>query len=572
MDIVGFFQNNIQNILMLVISAISFFVGAFVYRKKKKDVSSKYFALAAVSIGLWVASRAFLQLSDIDGLASFWGYFLFYPTVIIAISLFYFSVYVGNEKRIIGKLAHINILIPWFFLVFITLIPGCFLFYGYNICGVYNSVQETTSGINEVVYGQAFKLFFAPVMFIYLLANFPILCFTYRRAPSELKIKLRYIIIGMLFSILAAIIANILLPVLGKTNFISLGPLAVVVLVVTVGYALLREDLWDLKLVLTEVLTLSILLFLLFDIVLGEYEINILFFKAVSFVLMLFFSWYLIKGIFREFRAKEHMKDLTLQLKIANERLKEIDVEKSEFVSIATHQLRTPLTVIKGYASMILEGSFGALENDKHKEIMQKILSAGERLVAMIEDFLNLSRIESGEMKYHFAKIDLIKLIEDIIEEFKASVEGAQSQIHIHKDDASFFVLADSLKIRQVFNNLIDNAIKYSARGEPIDVTLSRREEHVLVAVHDRGIGIAKEVLPKLFQKFSRVHGIPKLHKEGRGLGLYVAKQIVTAHKGRIWVESPGEGMGSTFFVELPDAEKLETRREVKELVTTIES
>ncbi|HEY4506500.1 MAG TPA: ATP-binding protein [Candidatus Paceibacterota bacterium] len=238
------------------------------------------------------------------------------------------------------------------------------------------------------------------------------------------------------------------------------------------------------------------------------------------------------------------------EIQIANARLKELDKQKSEFVSIASHQLRSPLTAIKGYSSMILEGSFGEI-NDKARGAIDRIFQSSQRLVLIIEDFLNLSRIEQGRMQYEWATIELRKLVEGVIAEMEGPLKDAQLSIDFSHDNQEYNITADEGKVRQVVTNIIDNAIKYTKHG---GITLKIKKDSdtrkILLEITDTGIGIPPDVTPKLFQKFSRAEDAGKANIMGTGLGLYVAKQIMLAHRGNIWVDSEGAGKGSTFYLE----------------------
>ncbi len=241
------------------------------------------------------------------------------------------------------------------------------------------------------------------------------------------------------------------------------------------------------------------------------------------------------------------------QIKIANEKLKELDRQKTEFVSIASHQLRSPLTAIKGYSSMLLEGSFGPV-GEKAREAIDRVFQSSQKLVLVIEDFLNISRIELGTMKYEWGNVDFEKMTSDIVGDVRHNLEQNGLQINFKAFPApvgTYTITADSGKISQVVSNLIDNANKYTKQGG-IDITLSKEGNAIRLTVKDTGVGIDPTTMPKLFAKFSRSNDAGKINIKGTGLGLYVAKQIVDAHHGKIWAESEGVGKGSTFIVELP--------------------
>jgi signal transduction histidine kinase len=230
--------------------------------------------------------------------------------------------------------------------------------------------------------------------------------------------------------------------------------------------------------------------------------------------------------------------------------LADLDRMKTEFVSIASHQLRTPITAIKGYASMLLEGSFGHVDN-KVKDAIAVVFDSSQKLVSVVEDFLNITRIELGKMKYDMALFNFKELTERVIGELKPTIERKGIKLNFSADAGPHQISGDTGKISQVISNLIDNSLKYTPKGE-VDINVRRYDNKIELSVKDSGVGIAPEVLPKLFEKFIRADDAGQTNISGTGLGLYVAKQIVEAHNGRIWAESEGPGKGSTFYVDFP--------------------
>jgi len=261
-------------------------------------------------------------------------------------------------------------------------------------------------------------------------------------------------------------------------------------------------------------------------------------------------------------RLYEEMKDFskTLQkevnrqtqsLRDANIRLEQLDKAKSEFISLASHQLRTPLSIIKGYISMILEGTWGET-NQKQKEHLEKVYLSNERLIKLVEDLLTVSRIESGRLEFDLQPLALDNLTESIVKEFSQLV--AKKGIYLKYVKSKKLlpkVKADPLKIRQVIQNLIDNALHYTKKGGAT-VSLKTEKNKVVFSIQDTGIGISSEEQVTLFEKFSRGKGVTRMHTEGTGLGLYLAAKLIQAHQGKIWVESEGKGQGSAFYFELP--------------------
>jgi len=241
----------------------------------------------------------------------------------------------------------------------------------------------------------------------------------------------------------------------------------------------------------------------------------------------------------------------TAQLKEANIELQKLDKAKSDFISIASHQLRTPLTAIKGFTSMILEGSYGRVTNVV-RDKLEKILESSERLVRLVNDLLDLSHMEGGKIEYHFDKVDFDAMVKSVVEELTPQAEKKKLKFKWATPDENIWVWADEQKLRQVAMNLIDNAIKYTPQGS-VEVTLARVDGNVQMAVKDTGMGMKEGEAENLFQKFVRGQEASRYHTEGAGIGLYVARQLIEAQKGQVWAESEGENKGSTFFIKMPE-------------------
>ena len=339
-----------------------------------------------------------------------------------------------------------------------------------------------------------------------------------------------------------------------NTAFVPYAPLFILPIFLGAAYAILRHHLFNVEVIATEILTFIILVANFVQVFFAESR-TALFVSVGTFIFLLAFGILLIRSVIKEVEAREKIELLASDLEVANERLKELDQRKSEFVSLASHQLRAPLTAIKGYASLLVEGSFGVL-SAKAKEATERIFESSNRLVAIVEDFLTISRIEQNRLEYHFERTDMQKIVGTIVEEMKqtAQQKGVSLSLVVpDKEKDSFVANVDAGKISQVVGNVINNAIQYAPQGT-IVVTLSKNsvKKMILIAVKDNGVGMTKETIDKLFQKFSRADDASKTSTTGTGLGLYVASQLVQAHQGRIWAESAGKDKGSTFFVELP--------------------
>jgi len=317
------------------------------------------------------------------------------------------------------------------------------------------------------------------------------------------------------------------------------------------GYAILRYQLFDVKVIATQILIFAGWTFILIRVLLAESSRE----QVANSILLagtILLGIFLIKSVKREVKQREHIELLATDLQKANNRLTELDRQKSEFVSFATHQLRAPLTAMKGYASLILEGDMGHVPKEA-MEAVSRIFESSKTLASIVDDYLNVTRIELGSMKYAFETIDLKQLVQDVIGESKPNIDKTKLKFSFNAEESGsdYRITADRDKLKQVILNLVDNSLKYTPSGS-IDVTLKydRKVHKFVFMIKDTGVGIAPETMPRLFQKFSRAENANKTNIKGTGLGLYVAKEIINAHHATIKVESPGEGKGSSFIVE----------------------
>ena len=230
-------------------------------------------------------------------------------------------------------------------------------------------------------------------------------------------------------------------------------------------------------------------------------------------------------------------------------RLKELERVRQDFVANVSHELRTPLTTIKGYAETLLEG---ALKEDVAFQFTQVIKKHADRLTKIVEDLLMLSRIESKEFRLEKKIVSPQDLVNDVIDYVRQSADKKRISIHKSEMAPSLKVEADRNYLEQVLINLIDNAIKYTPDGGRITISVVEKEgQEVEFSVRDNGIGIPKEDMPRIFERFYRVDKGRSKESGGTGLGLSIVKHLVQAHGGRVWVESR-LGEGSTFSFTLP--------------------
>ncbi len=238
-------------------------------------------------------------------------------------------------------------------------------------------------------------------------------------------------------------------------------------------------------------------------------------------------------------------------LKEENSRLYKQNQIKSEWISIAAHQLRTSLSAIKWILKMFLDSDFGKL-TDEQGSFMQKAYDSNERMLALVQEMLSLNHTEDATLHYDIKPNNLIHIIESTVFDFTSESFKKNIQLLVLPTTKTIgLVPFDKEKIRVVIQNLIENAIKYSRPGDKIFVTVNSTDTDVVVSVKDTGIGIPKEEQEKIFQKFFRATNAKSKEEIGSGLGLYTTKTIIEQHGGKLWFEST-EGEGTQFHVSLP--------------------
>lgn len=231
--------------------------------------------------------------------------------------------------------------------------------------------------------------------------------------------------------------------------------------------------------------------------------------------------------------------------------LKELNQQKSEFLSFASHDLKSPIALMKQYATLIYDGTYK--EPTKVNETLLKIKTTADRAVNMVNTFLDLRKIEEGKMEYNFEKRNIVELVSGITGDF-ALLAKQQKNIEVSFNSSSpdIQVTLDTNTLRQVLQNFLDNSLKYTEQGW-IKVEVTAEQKTVLIKISDSGLGMDKELLPVLFEQFRRDPGVAK-KIQGTGLGLFISKQIVQSHHGDTWAESEGKGKGSQFYIRLPKA------------------
>lgn len=520
--------------------------GFLVILKNWREKVNWLFFLMTVSLFVWGAGYWQWQLADNYTDALFWIRVLSIGSLFIPIFFFHWITKFLNKTNS-----------TWFFTAVVYLVSIVITFFFSSDIFI-PTVREKMFFLFWPDAGPLYSFYLFIIYIGLVITSIYLLIKAYRTERAEDKRgQILYIIVGAILGFGG-----------GLSNFFlwynipipPYGTFLVCIFPFLFGYSIIRYKFFDVKSIAAEILVFFISIVLFVEIMLSTSTLQIIL-RGIFLLIVIIFGVFLVRSVYREVEQKEKIQKLAKDLAktnsdlaSANEKLKELDKQKTEFVSLASHQLRSPLTAIKGYSSMILEGDYGPLA-DKLKEAIGRIFESSQKLVLVIEDFLNITRIELGRIKYDLTEWSFNSLVKNVIGEQKPNIERRGLAFSYDEDAPEYKVYADQGKISQVISNLIDNSVKYTKQGsiavKVSGVTNKDGKKCVRVTVKDTGVGVASETMPHLFQKFSRAEDASKTNIIGTGLGLYVAKQIMDAHQGKIWAESEGKGHGSTFFVEL---------------------
>jgi signal transduction histidine kinase len=523
--------------IYLPVSIVIALLGVFVLWVGKNKLSNRLFFLLTTTISVWLLAVMMNWVSTDPYFVALYYKLALVGVVVPAIFVFFCYAFTGEVR--IPKAKILLVVLPLFpFLLF----SGTSL----NVKSI-----DTTSPQCDAVTGLLYWLI--PFLFLYYTVwSISILYKKYKKEGSVVRHQVILILSSFIFLFVWALVVNVLLQILGYEQYSLYSPIGVLVVILLMTYAIVKYQFLNTKLIFAQALVTGLIVLIGSQFFFIKSTVNY-FLVGMTFLLSTIGGYFLVKSVKKEVRQREEIERLAKGLEIANERLKQLDKMKSEFVSIASHQLRSPLTSIRGYASMLAEGSYGKMPQ-KQQEVAERIEESAKYMALSVEDYLNVSRIEAGNMKYEYSDFNLKELVEKITDELRpvALKKGLVMVFRSHCD-GSCRVHADIGKTRQIILNIIDNSMKYTRKGTVTVVAHDDpKAKKMLLTIQDTGVGMSSATLEEVFEKFVRAKNANSVNVTGTGLGLYVAKKMITDMGGHVWAESEGEGKGSTFHIEFP--------------------
>lgn len=512
---------------------ISILIGLLVF-SKNKSLESKLLLALVISFAMW----NFIDLvnwTNVDAriIMVSWSFMNFFFCLVAALTLYFAYVFLKKREPefwmlLLGVLPLV---------VYVILIPT-----GFNLTGFDLAICEAIEG-PLATYFHVLQVFYFIWLALFLIHE----CF---HDWKQKKKQALYLGLGIGFFIFSFYSGNLVADILDNWELEQYGLFGMLVFMMFLIYLIVRYQAFNMRLLGAQALTAAFVILIGTQFFFAATTVATIL-TTITFVLALVFAYFLIREVKKEVERKEELEALTSKLSVANTELKRLDSAKSEFISIASHQLRTPLTAIRGFLDLLLEGAYGTIE-PKVKDTLGKLTIANNRLMSLVENLLNISRIEAGRIQYQFAPTH----IEDIVNELEdmfvlAAKEKGLSFVVKHPRKPLPLLSLDAAKIRETISNLIDNAMKYTTEGS-VTLSYDYDAEHVRVMITDTGMGIDPKDLVHIFKKFERGTGAEKINVSSTGLGLYVGQKFAEAHGGTIRAESAGRGKGSRFILELP--------------------
>ncbi len=542
---------------------IALLFGIFVFLKSSRTLLGRILLLISISFSIWAILNLVVWITVNSIVYSFfWSFFEIFSILFYFLVLYFAYVFI-EEQDVSLK---IKLLFLVLFFPIITISSTKYYLFGFN---------ATTCDAIMNNYFLYYVYFLKGFTFLLVLALLFLKYLKYR----ENRIKKNKIIIvgmGLVFLLLSFLVTQYFGDLVSANlyNMEFYGVFAVNVFIAFLSYLILKYQAFDIKVIAGQFLTVAVWLTVFSQLFFVQNTFNLII-SIIMLVLATVFGYILFKSVKEEVVAGEKLNEASNKLLKINKKLEELDRAKSEFISIASHQLRTPLTSIKGFSSLILENTFGKIPI-KQKDAVEKVFVNNEKLVLLVEDMLNVSRLESGRLQYDFEETEIIPLISEVISNLKLYAKNKKIYLKLIKTKEKLpLVLADQRKTSEIIANLIDNAIKYTQEGGievsaenfdrsqrigKFEGTETLNKSWIRIKVKDTGIGMKEKDLTSIFEKFKKGPSEEDSENEtlvsGTGLGVYISRQMTHAMGGHLYAQSKGPSKGTTFILELPGITK----------------
>jgi len=524
--------------IIIFISVFIFGLGILVYLNNHKNRTNKLFLATVCGIIVWMISNFLENGTSNLTLASIALRLDFFSASILSYFwlLFCLNFPQPREKR------------PWFEKVLVV-VPAIF----FAAMSFSDLIIKNITVVNErVVFDEGILFIFYAV---YILAYMIIggcgyLVFTYYKSKDIQRTQILYVLLGLSISGSIAVVINLFLQPYIPVELFRLGTYAVIFVPAFTAYAIVTKKLFNIKIVATELLALTLWIILLIRTILSsnpqDFAINL----TIS-ICVTIFGILLIKNVIVEVEQSKEIKKAYEIEKQAHQDLIELDEAKTNFMLVTQHHLRTPLSVTAGFMDLLIKGNYGKIDSNA-LDIIKRSDESIRKEIEVVNDLLTVSSFQLGKGYVQFEQNVPIKdILEDIVKDLKPVADNQKIYLKFESIDPIPNISADKKQIRMALQNIIDNAIKYTKQGG-VDVKIKLEGDKVKIEIKDTGMGMTPEDQKELFKAFHRNKESWAANATGKGIGLFLTDQIIHAHSGKIWAESEGPGRGTIFSIELP--------------------
>lgn len=521
------FSDNVFGILIyyshLLPLVVSLFFAIFVFSKNSKLLSTRWFLVTATLLAIWLFSDLVLWATEKPEFTMFfWSIVNMVEPMIYAGILFFIYAFIDNK----------DISLKQKLIIFALLLPTIILASTNLNLGVYdlsNCYRETIEG------PLPYYSYLIETIFALWILGFGIKRFFKFKDRGE-KTKTILVTSGAVFFLLSFAMGNVIGSLLVDWEIGQYGLFGIPVFIAILSYLIVKYHVFNIKLIATQILVVTLWVLTLAILFLGDLD-TVRIVVYITLILFTILGFLLVRSVKREVTLRE-------QLEVANE-------GQANLIHIINHQIKGYLSKARNiFSELLTDNGYGPIP-EQAKPMLDEGFKSLTEGVGFVKDFLDSANIEKGSYEYVMEPLDMKALVKDVVEKQKSVAEERGLSYEVNLGEGDYNLKGDKAQLNQAIRNLIDNSIRYTPKGG-LAVNLSRINNKILFTVKDTGVGISNELKPKLFTKGGRDKDSLKINVNSTGFGLSFVKGVVLAHKGRVWAESAGPNLGSTFYMELP--------------------
>lgn len=528
-----------QFIVPVFAGFITLGIGIFIVAVDANNVTYRRFFYAMAALGIFTIIAGFFNAFAVGNIL--WYNLLLISSLFIPPCIFILFATFPSAKEVLSRDVR---RFAWFP---VTILLLAVIFFPRQ----FGSEVAEVAGLPIQIPGSFYPIILAYYV-VYFALGFWFLLRTFRKSFDRFRAEIGAGITGVIIATIGMFITNVVAPWFGfsqLSNFYWLGPLFVVIGVASMAYMIFEGRNVHIRLLPVIMMAFTLIVALLGQMVIAPTP-SFSVFSGIILAGTLLLIVFLIRDVLVEEADRKRLERLLAQINKANQALRSADETKTEFLSIASHHLRTPLTLIKWTLTEFLEGTYGAL-TDEQRRLFHDLVKRNEQLVRFVHSLLDVTRIEAGRIELHLDRITMASFLEEIV--LKLSPLANDYHVLISKDIPKNLpeLVGDPEALSRVLENVIENAVVYNKRNGTVSLRAKYSDGNIVIIVTDTGIGISKEEMTRVGEKFFRSRAAKKQVAEGTGLGVFTAREILKMHQGSIRYESE-EGNGTTVTIRLP--------------------